>query len=89
MTDEEAAFALARIGPASGLGELARMDLVVEAIPEDLAMKRDAFHQLDAAAPEDDDPGHQHQLPLDRPDRGRGAEPGARARACTSSTPCR
>jgi 3-hydroxybutyryl-CoA dehydrogenase len=53
MTDEEAAFALARIGPASGLGELARADLVVEAIPEDLAMKRDAFHQLDAAAPDE------------------------------------
>lgn len=53
MTDEEAAFALARIGPAAGLGELARADLVVEAIPEDLAMKRDAFHQLDAAAPEE------------------------------------
>jgi 3-hydroxybutyryl-CoA dehydrogenase len=52
MTDEEAAYALARIGPASGLGELARTDLVVEAIPEDLALKRDAFHQLDAAAPE-------------------------------------
>ncbi len=53
MTDEEAAFALAHIGPASGLGELARADLVVEAIPEDLAMKRDAFHQLDAAAPDE------------------------------------
>jgi 3-hydroxybutyryl-CoA dehydrogenase len=53
MTDEDAAFALARIEPASGLGELARADLVVEAIPEDLALKRDAFHQLDASAPED------------------------------------
>ena len=53
MSDEESAFALARIGQASGLGELARADLVVEAIPEDLTMKRDAFHQLDAAAPED------------------------------------
>lgn len=53
MTDEEAAFALARIGPASGLGELAGVDLVVEAIPEDLAIKRDAFHQLDATAPDD------------------------------------
>src|SRR5438105_6460351 len=53
MTAEEAAFALARSGPASGLGELASADLVVEAIPEDLAMKRDAFHQLDASAPEE------------------------------------
>src|SRR5437763_7688016 len=53
MRDVESAFALARIGKASWLGELARADLVVEAIPEDLAMKREAFHQLDAAAPDD------------------------------------
>ena len=53
MSDEEAAFALARVGQASGLGELALADLVVEAIPEDLALKRDAFHQLDAAAPDE------------------------------------
>jgi 3-hydroxybutyryl-CoA dehydrogenase len=53
MTDEEAAFAVARISEASGLGDIASTDLVVEAIPEDLAMKRDAFHQLDAAAPDE------------------------------------
>ena len=53
MSEEEAAFALARISRSSGLGELALADLVVEAIPEDLALKRDAFHQLDAAAPDE------------------------------------
>jgi 3-hydroxybutyryl-CoA dehydrogenase len=53
LSDEEAALALARISQASGLGEVAEADLVVEAIPEDLALKRDAFHQLDAAAPDD------------------------------------
>ena len=52
MSDEESAYALARIAPASGLGDLALADLVIEAIPEDLAMKREAFHQLDAAAPD-------------------------------------
>ena len=52
MSDEESAYALARIAPASGLGDLALADLVIEAIPEDLGMKREAFHQLDAAAPD-------------------------------------
>ncbi|TME32822.1 MAG: 3-hydroxybutyryl-CoA dehydrogenase [Chloroflexi bacterium] len=52
MSDEESAYALARIAPAPGIGDLALADLVIEAIPEDLAMKREAFHQLDAAAPD-------------------------------------
>jgi len=42
--------ALARIGEAGSVADLAAADLVVEAIPEDLALKRDAFRRLDAAA---------------------------------------
>jgi 3-hydroxybutyryl-CoA dehydrogenase len=45
-----AAAALDRIVPAGSLEELAAVDLVVEAIPEELELKRDAFRQLDAAA---------------------------------------
>ena len=51
LGDEEAALALARLTPVAGMPDLAAADLVIEAIPEDLAMKRDAFRQLDAAAP--------------------------------------
>jgi 3-hydroxybutyryl-CoA dehydrogenase len=46
----EAAAALDRLVRAASLEELAAVDLVVEAIPEELELKRDAFRRLDAAA---------------------------------------
>jgi len=42
--------ALTRIAPAATLEALAAAGLVIEAIPEDLELKRDAFRRLDAAA---------------------------------------
>jgi 3-hydroxybutyryl-CoA dehydrogenase len=49
--DQAAAEAtLARLSLADSIDELAAVDLVVEAIPEDLDLKRDAFRRLDAAA---------------------------------------
>ncbi|MGZ6213663.1 MAG: 3-hydroxyacyl-CoA dehydrogenase family protein, partial [Candidatus Limnocylindria bacterium] len=45
-----AAGALDRLTPAGSLEELASADLVVEAIPEDLELKCEAFRRLDAAA---------------------------------------
>jgi 3-hydroxybutyryl-CoA dehydrogenase len=42
--------ALRRISEAGSVADLAAADLVVEAIPEDLDLKRDAFRRLDAAA---------------------------------------
>ena len=47
----EADAALRRITEAGSVADLAASDLVVEAIPEDLDLKRDAFRRLDAAAP--------------------------------------
>ena len=49
----DASDALARIRPADSLEALSAADLVVEAIPEDLALKRDAFRRLDATAGDD------------------------------------
>jgi 3-hydroxybutyryl-CoA dehydrogenase len=46
----EADAALRRISEAGSVADLAASDLVVEAIPEDLDLKRDAFRRLDAAA---------------------------------------
>ena len=46
----EADAALGRILEAGSVADLAAADLVVEAIPEDLDLKRDAFRRLDAAA---------------------------------------
>jgi 3-hydroxybutyryl-CoA dehydrogenase len=47
---DEAAAALHQVIPADTYEELAAADLVVEAIPEDLDLKRDAFRRLDAVA---------------------------------------
>jgi 3-hydroxybutyryl-CoA dehydrogenase len=51
LSADEAADVRSRIEPASSLEAVAQADLVVEAIPEDLDLKRDAFRRLDAAAP--------------------------------------
>jgi 3-hydroxybutyryl-CoA dehydrogenase len=50
LSDESRAAALDRIAPAATLEALAAADLVIEAIPEDLDLKREAFHRLDAVA---------------------------------------
>jgi 3-hydroxybutyryl-CoA dehydrogenase len=51
LTAEEATAARDRIRPADSIEAIAQADLVVEAIPEELDLKRDAFRRLDAAAP--------------------------------------
>ncbi len=50
LDDEAVAMAVARISEASSIEALAAADVVIEAIPEDLDLKRDAFRRLDAAA---------------------------------------
>jgi 3-hydroxybutyryl-CoA dehydrogenase len=53
LSEAEAASALAHVRPVGSIADLAGADIVVEAIPEDLELKRDAFRVLDAsAAPE-------------------------------------
>lgn len=53
LTADDQAAALGRIRPVPALEEVAASPLVVEAIPEDLTLKRDAFRRLDAAAAAD------------------------------------
>jgi 3-hydroxybutyryl-CoA dehydrogenase len=50
LTADEASAAEARIRPVDALEDVAAADLVVEAIPEALDLKLDAFRRLDAAA---------------------------------------
>jgi 3-hydroxybutyryl-CoA dehydrogenase len=50
LSEADAAAALTRLHPAASLEELANVDLLVEAIPEDLELKREAFRRLDAEA---------------------------------------
>ena len=56
----------------SSLGSATVADLVVEAIPEEIELKRDAFRRLDAVTEGLHDPGHEHELALRRADRGGG-----------------
>ncbi len=50
ITDAEREAAAGRLCAVGTLEELADADLVIEAIPEDLELKRDAFRRLDAEA---------------------------------------
>ncbi len=51
MTEEERGAILDRITFTTSLDDLSAVDLVVEAIPEDLDLKRDLFGRLDQIAP--------------------------------------
>ncbi|MEP6679887.1 MAG: 3-hydroxyacyl-CoA dehydrogenase NAD-binding domain-containing protein [Chloroflexota bacterium] len=50
LKGDEVADALRRITAVDAIEKLGAADLVIEAIPEDLELKRDAFGRLDAAA---------------------------------------
>ncbi len=50
LSEADARAALARLHATARLDEIAAAELVVEAIPEDLTLKTDAFRRLDAAA---------------------------------------
>ena len=53
LTADEARVAIGRVMPVAGVDGLAAADLIIEAIPEDLDLKRDAFRRLDALAASD------------------------------------
>ena len=53
LDPQDAADAIARIRPAESIEALSAAEIVVEAIPEDLALKRDAFRRLDATSAEE------------------------------------
>ena len=52
LSSNDATAAASRITPTGSLEELGAADLVVEAIPEELELKRDAFRRLDGVAGE-------------------------------------
>ena len=52
MSEEERDAALASIEWSTGVADLGDADLVIEAIPERLDLKRDLFARIDAVAPE-------------------------------------
>ena len=73
---------LARIRPTDDVATgVADADLVIEAIPERIELKKTLFAQLDAGLPGRRDPGHQYLLAVGHGDRGRhaGSGPGGGA----------
>ena len=52
-TEDERDKALARVRPTSDLGALAEVDLVIESVLEDLAVKKQLFEELDRIAADD------------------------------------
>ena len=53
LTREDAEAAVARLRPVDSIEEVAGAGVVVEAIPEDLDLKRDAFRRMSSAAADD------------------------------------
>ncbi len=53
---------LSRLEATADLGRLAECQLVIEAVFEDLQVKRDLFARLEAIVPATDGPGHKHLL---------------------------
>lgn len=51
LEEGEAKATIARLQPTSELADLAGSDVVIEAAPEDRALKQDLFERLDAACP--------------------------------------
>ncbi len=50
LTDSERSATLGRLGTSAMLEGLAVADIVIEAVPEEIELKRDAFRRLDAVA---------------------------------------
>ena len=83
-----AAEVLARLDVTTDPAALAPAGLVVEAVPEDAALKARVLGAIEEAAP-DAVLGHQHQLAVHRRARRRAARDPNASSGCTSSTRCR
>ena len=79
MSDAENQALLERIEFTTSMDALADADLVVEAVPEHLDLKRAIFGQLDKICQPGGDPGHQHVLAVGHRDRG-GHQPSRQGR---------
>ena len=74
LTDTAREEILTRIRPTDDIAAgVANADLVIEAIPERMDLKRTLYAQLDAGLPGRCDPGHQHLLAVGHRDRRRHA----------------
>ena len=70
LTDAEAAELIDRITFSTSLDDLAAAELVVEAVPEHLALKREVFQPAGRDLSARDGPGHQHLVAVGDRDLG-------------------
>ena len=89
LSDERRRAARERLTLARDLARLADVELVIEAIVEELGAKRELFAALDARLPRAGRPRDQHLGALGDGDRRRQRAGRSAASGCTSSTPRR
>ena len=86
LTDTARDEILARIRPTDDIpAGVAGADLVIEAIPERMDLKKTLLRPVGRGLPGRCDPGHQYLLAVDHRDRGRYAVSAPGWRGCTSS----
>ena len=85
LTAEAVGERLGAITPMLGYDGVATADLVIEAVFENLALKKQVFRELDAVAQARRGPRHQHLDARHRRDRRRDGRPQDRSSACISS----
>ena len=71
---------LARLTTTDDLGALASCDLVIEAVIEEIALKRELFQTLEGLRRPGRDPRYEHERPLGHADRRFDRHAGARGR---------
>ena len=80
LAAEDQAALHARVGFTSDMADLKECQLVVEAVPEHLDLKKDIFAKLDAIVVRRRDPRDEHELAARHRDRRRDDQPQARRR---------
>ena len=85
MTGEQVEQAMGLLSPKLELEALADCDLIIEAVYENMDVKKDIFGKLDTDRQAGRDPGVEHLLSRRQRDRGLDLAAAGRARACTSS----
>ena len=80
LTAEQVGKAIGLLNPTLDFEELAHCDLIIEAVYEDMDVKKEIFGRLDKIAKPGRDPRLQHLLPERRRDRGEHFAAAGRAR---------
>jgi hypothetical protein len=89
LTADARSALLERITTSTDLHSLAHVDIVIEAVPEDLDLKRRVLGELDAIVPQHCISGDEYIIPVGDGALGQHPSPRHVWSACTSSIPPR